>query len=94
MEIKPHILNILKDVTLEKRREFKRILKKYSEVFAWKYGNMSGIDRDIIQQYIQTSFPLKKYKVQNKTKQIQLTPELKRIKNEIITLNEFYLEFN
>ena len=50
----PRILHISKDVTLEERREFKKILTKYSKVFAWTYDYMLGINRDIIQHYIST----------------------------------------
>ena len=52
METKPRILNISKDINPNERREFERILKKYSYVFTWTYDDMSGIERDIAQHYI------------------------------------------
>ena len=54
IENEPHILHILKDITLEERREIEKILIKYSKVFAWTYEDMPGIDRNIIQHYIPT----------------------------------------
>ena len=48
-ENKPCILHILKDVTLEERREIEKILIKYSKVFGWTYEDIPGIDRDIAQ---------------------------------------------
>ena len=48
----PRILNISKDITLEERREFEKILTKYSKVFAQEYNEMPSIDRDIAQHYI------------------------------------------
>ena len=54
IENEPHILHILKDVNPEERREIEKILIKYSRVFAWIYGDMPDIDRDIAQHYIPT----------------------------------------
>ena len=42
----PHILHILKDITLEERREIEKILIKYSKDFTWIYKDMPSIDKD------------------------------------------------
>ena len=60
IENEPHILHILKDITPEERREIKKILIKYSKVFAWTYEDIPDIDRDIAQHYIPT---MEKYKL-------------------------------
>ena len=50
----PKCISISHYLTLDKRKNFERILTKRKVVFAWSYEDMPGLDRDIAEHHIPT----------------------------------------